>query len=117
MKVSTKSWHYKFLNYMYDWHNLDEKTATRRLQQELQTMTKCDYILRVTKNVFWTGFWTTITIGFIIMLIVEGVMVPLLAVAFVIGVCIAIRDTYKKYNAKCATITMTDVEDTTDGTV
>jgi Mg2+/citrate symporter len=117
MRVSTKSWHYKFLEFMYDWSNIDHKDRSDRFQRELQTLTKYDYILRVTKNVFWASFAVSFVIALIGMLISESLMLPLLAIAFIIGVCIAISETYKKYNAKCAKIEMTDDEETTDGTV
>jgi polyferredoxin len=110
MKVSTKSWHYKFLEFMYDWNNIDHKDRTERFQRELKTMTAYDYILRVTKNVFWTSFAASVVIAFIGMLVSESLMLPLVAIAFIIGVCIAISETYKKYNAKCAKIKMTDEE-------
>jgi hypothetical protein len=108
MKVSTKSWHYKLLKFMYGLNNFGGKDVEFYFEYELRKMTECDYILRVAKNVFWAVYGPSVVLALVGMLISVGLMLPLLAIAFIIGVCFAISATYEKYNAKCAKIEMTD---------
>jgi hypothetical protein len=111
MRVSTKSWHYKFLKFIYVSNNFEHKDIEFYFDYELRKMTKCDYILSVIKNIFWTAFATAVVLACIVALIMSAVaLLPLLVIAFIIGVCIAISNTYNKYNAKCAKIKMTDEE-------
>jgi hypothetical protein len=112
MKVSTKSWHYKFLGFMSNWHELDPKRRASHFKSKVGSMTKCDYILRISFISLSITFWLMVAASIITMMIIEALLIPTLIFVFIIGSIIVVCKTYTKFNAKCNKIEMIDEEET-----
>jgi membrane-anchored protein YejM (alkaline phosphatase superfamily) len=108
MKVSTKSWHYKFCQFMYDWEEFYDLRRLANFEYAMSKTTKCNYWLRVTGNLLFAVVAVTLVILFTIAIILSGVWIPVLIVIGFIYCVIGACRLYSDYNSRCDKIEFVD---------